>query len=314
MAVRPPVNRLPRDMEIAKDLRPAGLGAFACLSDELLARLLQLADVRSLANLGTTSKLWRLLCCEEPVWLELTLTAFRRPLVYRVGARLCAALLGSCLAQSLVTVCIVCASAWSFLQGSWRETYASTATGRPVPQRPPAPVAGFSSTFLYRWGGRGGRLGLHARFGCRCAWLSLHFATGAVDPTRPHLPPAVAAAPLPPTRTGCRRWFRCNVDLSTFTPPATGIPSVSNAGQTLTPQQFDQHYDLPNQPVMLGSLAASWNLAAWQPEALGRRLGGVLVKVTKPGVTGGRTRMRLVDYLAYSAAQRDEEPLYIFDS
>lgn len=51
---------------------------------------------------------------------------------------------------------------------------------------------------------------------------------------------------------------------------------------------------------------------AWAPNALAARLGGRLFKATKP--SGGRVRMELGAYLAYSKQQHDEEPVYVFDA
>jgi hypothetical protein len=126
-----------------------------------------------------------------------------------------------------------------------------------------------------------------------------------------------------------RRWYRCNVDLSSFVPPPPPAADASSSGSSggsiacvpnavgMSPEEFEARFDGPGQPALLGGLAAGWaggGLEAWQPDALAARFGHRLFRVTKPFFSGGRTRMRLADYLAYSRQQHDEEPLYIFDA
>lgn len=73
-------------MQPAQQARPAGLGALAVLSDELLCYLLHGLEVRELLALSQASRLLRLLVCEEPIWLKLHLDRCARPFEYRVRA------------------------------------------------------------------------------------------------------------------------------------------------------------------------------------------------------------------------------------
>lgn len=64
----------------------SGLGAFAAFPDELVCYLLHSLDVRELLVLAQTSKLMRILVCEEPLWLQKHLDRCSRPFAYRVRA------------------------------------------------------------------------------------------------------------------------------------------------------------------------------------------------------------------------------------
>ena len=70
----------------ACDARSVGLGTLAALPDDLIQELLLPSlDVRGLLALSQASRLCRLLCQEEPLWLVLHLQRCRRPFCYRVG-------------------------------------------------------------------------------------------------------------------------------------------------------------------------------------------------------------------------------------
>lgn len=81
-------------------VRRRGLGAFAAWPDELVAFFLANAQlsIRELLALSCTSRLMRLMVCEEPLWLQRHLHSCRRPFKYRVS--LAAVLWGDAKRQS----------------------------------------------------------------------------------------------------------------------------------------------------------------------------------------------------------------------
>lgn len=142
--------------------RPGGLGDFAAWPDELVVYLLAGLELRELLALSQASKLMRVLCCEEPMWAVRHLQACKRPFDYRVRRRrrpaaAIGALLSLCCCRCL-PVCVLIAAACQAVQGSWRATFMAhhPACGRPALTAadlvPLAPVPGFSSPVLYRWG------------------------------------------------------------------------------------------------------------------------------------------------------------------
>lgn len=73
----------------------------------------------------------------------------------------------------------------------------------------------------------------------------------------------------------CRRWYRCNVDLSGFVPPPPPPPPLPGSGNAalgssgggiacipdaagMSPEEFEALFDGPSQPALLGGLAADW--------------------------------------------------------
>lgn len=111
----------------ASDARAAGLGAFAALPDAVVCYITFHLDPKSILQLSSASKLLRIFCCHEPLWLFHALQSYEGPLTYR---------------------------------GSWRATalnvikfHGADNDGAAVPScGPPAPVPGFDSQFLNkRW-------------------------------------------------------------------------------------------------------------------------------------------------------------------
>eukprot|EP00897_Mesotaenium_endlicherianum_P001635 jgi/Mesen1/149/ME1130687C07576 len=96
-----------------------------------------------------------------------------------------------------------------------------------------------------------------------------------------------------------RRWYRCHVALDSF----AADDGVIDRRTGLSPHEFLEQYD-GNKPVILTDLTDRWRAREhWTWERLAADHGEAAMKV----------RMRLRDYAAYLHAQRDEEPLYIFD-
>ncbi|KAG2440826.1 hypothetical protein HXX76_003681 [Chlamydomonas incerta] len=104
-------------------LRSDGLGSLSVLPDHLLSYIMYLLDLEDLVRLGCVSRLLRVLGCEEPLWLALSLKH----------------------QEGLV---------------NWRQTALASYRGpKAVPPeavaaaaRPPAPLPGLASLFLYkRW-------------------------------------------------------------------------------------------------------------------------------------------------------------------
>ncbi|KAL4448536.1 hypothetical protein ABPG75_005755 [Micractinium tetrahymenae] len=190
-------------------------------------------------------------------------------------------------------------------RGSWRATCLAylADSGRPglaaADLLPPAPVPGFSSEVLYR------------------RWYRCHVDLSTFLPGPPE--------PLPGSASyNCGSNGQAGVVAAAVAVAATGAAAAAPNQPVLRiadascmgAEEFEAKFDAPRQPVLLGGLTAGWpgSLEAWQPASLAQRFGDRLFKVTKPFMTGGRTKMRLADYLAYCAQRHDEEPLYIFDS
>lgn len=77
-------------MDDAAELQAArrrGLGNFAAWPDELVCYLLHSSslDERDVLRISLTSKLFRLLICEEPLWLQRHLERCARPFAFRVS-------------------------------------------------------------------------------------------------------------------------------------------------------------------------------------------------------------------------------------
>ncbi|ETV86432.1 hypothetical protein, variant [Aphanomyces astaci] len=114
-----------------------------------------------------------------------------------------------------------------------------------------------------------------------------------------------------------RRYCRCHMDISSFTPPSvdTRIPRVSMT--TLTPTLFFGQY--ARRPVILTDAISSWpsftpgSPQQWTIESLVARFGDVVCRVTHNLDVQPPIRMPLADFAAYAAAQHDETPLYVFD-
>ncbi|RHY84307.1 hypothetical protein DYB26_008132, partial [Aphanomyces astaci] len=114
-----------------------------------------------------------------------------------------------------------------------------------------------------------------------------------------------------------RRYCRCHMDISSFTPPSVDprIPRVSMT--TLTPTLFFGQY--ARRPVILTDAISSWpsftpgSPQQWTIESLVARFGDVVCRVTHNLDVQPPIRMPLADFAAYAAAQHDETPLYVFD-
>jgi hypothetical protein len=107
-----------------------------------------------------------------------------------------------------------------------------------------------------------------------------------------------------------RRWYRCHVDLSAFSPLQDGILKVPAAG--ISPEQFRQQYDQTSTPVMLKGAISTWPLAKLSLQPFIYSFGSKSLQVSKPG--GGKLKMDLAVYGDYMQRQHDEEPLYVFDA
>ena len=178
------------------------------------------------------------------------------------------------------------------MQGSWRATYlaCNPACGRPsltaadLPS--PAPVPGFSSHALYRSG--------------QGQWE--HRRHGGL---RVQCPTECSGTPC-----CCRRWYRCHVDVASFVPAPAPAPELAASSvvpaaalppppplspsmpyldaSSLTADEFEERFDLPGLPAMLGGLTASWgSLESWQPASLAAHFGDRLFKISKPNYAGG---------------------------
>ena len=99
--------------------------------------------------------------------------------------------------------------------------------------------------------------------------------------------------------------FLCSsLDLSHFSNPPN-IDRLPHA--SLTPLHFLTHYAIPNRPLLITHSTTHWPASSWTPDLLSS------LYPTSPFRVGAH-HLTLPQYLAYSRAQHDESPLYLFDS
>ncbi|XP_004363982.1 phosphatidylserine receptor long form [Capsaspora owczarzaki ATCC 30864] len=123
------------------------------------------------------------------------------------------------------------------------------------------------------------------------------------------------------------QWCRRNMTLSDYVPaiqsvpryrlidPEDGYPDVasSTAVPALTPEQWRRGFDEPVLPLILTNVCEGWPaFTEWSLERLAERYPNVQFRVSTNAPFS--VRMTLKDYCAYLASQRDEVPLYVFDS
>ncbi|KAL4420190.1 hypothetical protein ABPG77_011406 [Micractinium sp. CCAP 211/92] len=257
-------------------VRRRGLGAFAAWPDELVAFFLANAQLstRELLALSCTSRLMRLMVCEEPLWLQRHLHSCRRPFKYR---------------------------------GSWRATCLAYLpdSGRPgliaADLLPPASVPGFSSDVLYR---RWYRCHVDlSTFLPGLPQLPAPSTEGSNNSSRDDHARAAAAV------SGGFMGGAANGPPISVISDASGMSAEEFEARFDAPRCPALLGGLT-----AGWPGEWGGLEAWQPARLAQLFGDQLFKVTKPFMAAGRTKMRLADYLAYCSEQHDEEPLYIFDS
>lgn len=74
-------------MELSADakLREEGLGSLGVLPDHLLSYIMYLLDVEDMVRVSCVSRLLRVLGCEEPLWLALSLKLQNGLVEYKAG-------------------------------------------------------------------------------------------------------------------------------------------------------------------------------------------------------------------------------------
>ncbi|KAI5061372.1 hypothetical protein GOP47_0023877 [Adiantum capillus-veneris] len=104
-----------------------------------------------------------------------------------------------------------------------------------------------------------------------------------------------------------RRWYRCNVNLSSF--EINGHMIDRRHGLPL--EEFAESYDV-KQPLLLCGLAERWPaMQNWSIDYLVEHYGKCVFKVGQN--SNKKILMCFEDYAYYMKQQHDEEPLYIFD-
>jgi hypothetical protein len=147
------------------DPRLRGLGLLSQFPDELVAYLMHRLEVPELLALSQTSKLMRVLCCEEPIWLQKHLDRHSQSFSYRVSgkdfedAAGCTKFATPLPPPPPTNVAQRTAdrdTRVATVQGSWRATFLAyhPACGRADVQAadlvPVAAVPGYTSEILYR--------------------------------------------------------------------------------------------------------------------------------------------------------------------
>ncbi len=84
------VKFVPRGMATDIDgvdakLRQEGLGSLAVLPDHLVSYITFMLELEDVVRASCTSRLLRVFCCEEPLWLGLCLRAQQGPVVFKVS-------------------------------------------------------------------------------------------------------------------------------------------------------------------------------------------------------------------------------------
>jgi len=98
-------------------------------------------------------------------------------------------------------------------------------------------------------------------------------------------------------------------------PPPLGVIARETAA-ALSTAEFVARYERPNLPVVIDGVAAAWPALAadaWRPAALYARYRHRRFKCGEDD-RGYPVRVKLKYFLRYAAAQRDDSPLYVFDS
>ena len=105
---------------------------------------------------------------------------------------------------------------------------------------------------------------------------------------------------------------RCNVSLSGFSGETSSIPRIRNA----SPDYFATTFASCNSPAMICDLQDTWAaMRLWRErETFAERCGDAELFCNTVNSTGTKIRMRMRDFLNYMDQQRDESPLYVFDS
>ncbi|KAL6765069.1 hypothetical protein V8C86DRAFT_1026211 [Haematococcus lacustris] len=147
---------------------------------------------------------------------------------------------------------------------------------------------------------------------------------------------SVQQAAVPPSPTPLasdflyRRWLRCHIQLAGFVPvhpshapaayldasgqairPCSSSSSNSNARSIdyvpitdLTAQSFLERYDLPCRPCVLDNAMEDWPAGQpWSLPALSAAYGAAVLRVSRPGLASGTTRMQLAHYWDYAQRQ-----------
>ncbi|MEW5308001.1 MAG: hypothetical protein WDW36_010365 [Sanguina aurantia] len=140
-------------------LRSEGLGYLSYLADELIFHVLSMLDEPSLSSACCSSKLMRLLCCEEALWMGLALQSHDRSsttVKYLANWRqtcLSAVRTSAGTAQHSIQAPQVAADKFGPMQSTSNSASISRCPAESsvsAAARPPDPVPGFNSLFLYR--------------------------------------------------------------------------------------------------------------------------------------------------------------------
>ena len=99
-------------------------------------------------------------------------------------------------------------------------------------------------------------------------------------------------------------WFCGTAALPSRWSRGGNIERVSASELSL--EEFVSRYERPGVPVILTGLTAGWAASRWTPASLRESHGEMAVHV-------GGTTMQLSNFLDYSDATTDEQPLYLFD-
>jgi histone arginine demethylase JMJD6 len=98
-------------------------------------------------------------------------------------------------------------------------------------------------------------------------------------------------------------------------PPPHGAIARASAA-SLTPADFVARFEVPNLPVLVDGLAArwpAWAARAWEPAALHAAYRARRFRCGEDD-RGRPVKLKLKHFLRYMKAQRDDSPLYVFDS
>eukprot|EP01120_Amphizonella_sp_Union-15-10_P012028 TRINITY_DN526_c0_g1_i2.p1 TRINITY_DN526_c0_g1~~TRINITY_DN526_c0_g1_i2.p1 ORF type:complete len:519 (-),score=115.33 TRINITY_DN526_c0_g1_i2:52-1608(-) len=117
-------------------------------------------------------------------------------------------------------------------------------------------------------------------------------------------------------------WYRSQAELQNYAFDTHQVDRISSI--IFSPTLFQQHYEIPNNPVIFTDILRSWKALNggkkqnrfWTPDLLEKRFPNVLFKISAftPPPNRRRIRMTLTDFNHYMKNQRDPDPLYIFDS
>ena len=275
----------------------ATLGALAALPDDVLDGILRMLAPGDLAALACTCAVLYVLCGEEPLWQAVCLRERAEAAVAVAAAQSAkSAAAGESLDAVERTDAASSPPALDF-RGSWRAAAlaAVSSAAAEAGLRPRVAVGTFGSEFLYA------------------------------------------------------RWYRCNVDLRCFLPPVDSVER--RMSDELSQAEFRGTYDDADagRPVMVSGATRGWaaqnewgSIAALAARAASADSGegeeamfrvtssaahaacaaAAITRAASGGAAGVHEalgaarraqRMPLRRYASYAAAQRDEEPLYVFD-